>query len=148
MGFFNPTPEERAAKEQKRAEDEARHKEAEFAASPAGQARAAKTAGMKIFQIDVPLSQTKGVTVAMVGAFAHSSKTINYANVIQSIEEEGWHLDQVGYVYRITGSESRDKFLASGQQEAVSGEIVGIYIFRANSAQPGAPEGRAASGAP
>ena len=25
---------------------------------------------------------------------------------------------------------SRDKFLSSGQQEAVTGEIVGIYLFR------------------
>jgi hypothetical protein len=25
---------------------------------------------------------------------------------------------------------SRDKFFASGQQEAVTGEIVGIYLFR------------------
>jgi hypothetical protein len=67
----------------------------------------------------------------MVGAFANSSTTKDSSNVIQSIENEGWHLENVGYVYRITGSESRDKFLASGQQEAVSGEIIGIYIFRA-----------------
>ena len=133
MGFFNPTPEERAAKAKEEHEAKRRRQEAEFASTPAGQARAAKTAGMKIFQIDVPLSKTKGVTVAMIGAFAQSSKTINYANVIQSIEDEGWRLDHVGYVYRVTGSVSRDKFLASGQQEAVHGEIVGIYIFRANT---------------
>lgn len=86
---------------------------------------------MNIYQIDMPLSQTTGRTVAMTGAYADSTKTKDYSNVIQSIEKEGWHLDHVGYVYRITGSVSRDKFLASGQQEAVSGEIVGIYIFRA-----------------
>ena len=131
MGFFSRSPEEIAASEQRRQEEEKRKKEAEFAASPAGQARAAKAAGMKIFQIDVPLSKTKGQTVAMVGAFADSTKTVDYSSSIQAIEEEGWRLEHVGYVYRITGSESRDKFLASGQQEAVSGEIVGIYIFRA-----------------
>lgn len=133
MGLFSSTPEEKAEKERRRAEEAARLAEAEFAASPAGQARSAKAAGMKIFQIDVPLSKTKGQTVAMVGAFAHSSKTVNYANIIQSIEDEGWRLDHVGYVYRVTGSESRDKFMASGQQEAVSGEIIGIYIFRATA---------------
>ena len=131
MGFFSRSPEEIAASGQRRQEEEKRKKEAEFAASPAGQARAAKAAGMKIFQIDVPLSKTKGQTVAMVGAFADSTKTVDYSSSIQAIEEEGWRLEHVGYVYRITGSESRDKFLASGQQEAVSGEIVGIYIFRA-----------------
>jgi hypothetical protein len=133
MGFFKPTTEERAAKEKKRREEEQRRLDEDFAASPAGQARAAKAAGMKIFQIDVPLSKTKGHTVAMIGAFAHSSQTLNYASVIQSIEDEGWHLEHVGYVYRITGSVSRDKFIPSGQQEAVSGEIVGIYIFRASA---------------
>lgn len=133
MGLFSSTPEEKAKKERRRAEEAVRLAEAEFAASPAGQARSAKAAGMKIFQIDVPLSKTRGQTIAMVGAFAHSSKTANYANIIQSIEEEGWRLDHVGYVYRVTGSESRDKFMASGQQEAVSGEIIGIYIFRATA---------------
>ncbi|CBE69323.1 MAG: hypothetical protein F9K13_12830 [Candidatus Methylomirabilis oxygeniifera] len=131
MGFFNPTPEERAEKERQRLEKEKRRRDEAFAASPAGQARAAKAAGMKIFQIDVPLSWTKGYTVAMVGAFTDSTKTSDYSRTIQAIEEEGWRLDHVGYVYRITGSESRDKFLASGQQEAVSGEIIGIYMFRA-----------------
>lgn len=131
MGFFNPTPEERAEKERIKLEKEKRKKEEAFAATPAGQARAAKAARMKIFQIDDPLSRTKGYTVAMIGAFANSTETMDYSNTIQAIEEEGWRLDNVGYVYRITGSESRDKLLASGQQEAVSGEIVGIYIFRA-----------------
>lgn len=130
MSFFNPTPEERAAKEQKQVEKEKRRVERYFASTPAGQARAAKAAGMKIFQIDLPLSKTTGCTVPMVGAFADSTNTKDYSNVIQSIEEQGWRLDHVGYVYRITGSVSRDKFLSSGQQEAVNGEIVGIYIFR------------------
>ncbi|MEJ2344289.1 MAG: hypothetical protein P8076_16580 [Gammaproteobacteria bacterium] len=124
MGFFGSTPEERAEKERKKREEE-------FAASPAGKARAAREAGMKIFQIDLPLSQTTGRTVAMLGAYASSSETQDYANVIQSIEEQGWHLEHVGYVFRLTGSETRDKLFASGQQEAVSGEIVGIYLFRA-----------------
>ncbi|TCD47132.1 hypothetical protein [Chlorobium sp. N1] len=132
MGFFKPTPEEQAEKARKKQEDEKRRAEAAFAASPAGQAREAMAAGMKVFQIDVPLSKTKGQTVAMIGAYAHSSQTLNYATVIQSIEDEGWRLEHAGYVYRVTGSESRDKFMASGQQEAVSGEIVGIYIFRAS----------------
>ena len=130
MGFFNPTPEERAAKEKAKAEAERKKSEAAFAASPAGQARLAKRSGMKIFQIDLPLSKTKASTVAMIGAFADSTATLDCSRVIQSIEDEGWRLEHVGYVYRITGSESRDKFLASGQQEAVSGEIIGIYLFR------------------
>lgn len=49
---------------------------------------------------------------------------------IEQIESEGWTLDNAGYVFQETGSVSRDKFLSSGQQEAVSGRILGIYIFR------------------
>ena len=142
MSLFKSTDEERAEKERRNLEEQAEkerrkleeeklRQEKEFAASPAGLARAAKANGMNLFQIDVPLSETKAQIVAMVGAFAQSTKTTDYSSIIQMIEDEGWHLEHVGYVYRITGSESRDKFLASGQQEAVSGEIVGIYIFRA-----------------
>jgi len=138
MGLFKSSPDERAKrraeKQQRTTENRRRREEEAFSKTPAGKARAAKAAGMEIFQIDVPLSKTKGETVPMVGAFAHSSATTNYAVVIQSIEAEGWRLEHAGYIYRVTESVSRDKFLSSGQQEAVSGEIVGIYIFRAISA--------------
>lgn len=133
MGFFKKTPEERALLEQKKREEEKARQERAFAASPAGRARAARIAGLRIFQIDIPLSTTKGEAVALVGAFAHTSQTLNVASVIQAIEEEGWRLEHAGYIYRITGSVSRDKLLSSGQQEAVNGEIVGIYIFRAQT---------------
>jgi hypothetical protein len=131
MGLFKTTPEEREAKRRKRLEKEKRKKEAAFAKTPAGRARSAKASGMKIFQIDIPLSKTRAFTLAMEGAFADSTEVEDYSSTIQAIEDEGWRLEHVGYVYRITGSESRDKFWASGQQEAMSGEIVGIYIFRA-----------------
>jgi hypothetical protein len=131
MGLFSSTPEQRATKERQQAESLKRQQEAVFAASPPGQARAAKAAGATLFQIDIPLSRTTGSTVAMVGAFANTTATGDFSRTIQAIENEGWHLEHAGYVYRVTGSVSRDKFLASGQQEAVHGEIVGIYIFRA-----------------
>lgn len=94
------------------------------------QAKAAKAAGAGIFQAALPLSITTGFTVAMVGAFT-TTKDAEHASILDSIEAQGWRLDHVGYVYRVTGTTSRDKFFASGQQEAVSGEIVGIYLFRA-----------------
>ena len=50
---------------------------------------------------------------------------------IEKIESEGWRMEHVGYVFRPTRTVSRDRFLASGQQEAISGEVLGIYIFRA-----------------
>jgi len=140
MGFFKKTPEEIAAREARRREEadrreaerraaEERRKAEEFAKTPAGQARAARAAGAKLFQISLPLSQTTGQTVAMMTAFA-TTTTTEHATTLDSIEAEGWRLEHAGYVYRITGSVSRDKFLSSGQQEAMHGEIVGIYLFR------------------
>ena len=141
MGLFSSTPEEIAEKQRKKAEKAQREAQAAFDATPTGQARLARSRGASIFQIDLPLSRTTGVTVALQGAYAHTSQTANYANLIQSIESEGWELEHAGYVYRITGSVSRDKTLASGQQEAVHGEIVGIYLFRVSqSAQPSPSE--------
>jgi hypothetical protein len=68
-----------------------------------------------------------------------STRTAGHAGVLEAIEVEGWRLEHVGYVYRVISSVSRDKFLSSGQQEAVTGEIVGIYLFRvADHAEPSA----------
>lgn len=141
MSFLKSTPEDLERKEQRRAEKQERAAAAEaakcekaFLKTPPGRARTARQSGMKIFQIDMPLSQSKAHIEPMIGAFTRKEKTADYANMIQAIEEEGWRLENVGYVFRWTGSETRDKFLASGQQESVSGAIIGIYIFRATGA--------------
>ena len=141
MSLFRKSPEEKAAREKERLEQKAEaereniekmrlREEKAFAASPAGQARAAKASGTTIFQIDLPLSITKATVIPWGDAYGQSSKTENYSATIEAIEKEGWKLDHAGYVYRVTGSESREKVLGSGQREAVSGEIIGIYIFR------------------
>lgn len=131
MGLFSSSPEERAEKERQKSEAAKRKADAEFSASPPGRARAAREAGATIFQIDLPLSKTTGVAIPLTGTYAMTSPTESYANLLQAVEDQGWKLEHAGYVYRVTGSVSRDKFLASGQQEAVHGEIVGIYLFRA-----------------
>lgn len=71
----------------------------------------------------------------MDGAYV-DTKDSEHAFILDSIEAEGWVLKHAGYVYRITRSFSRDKLLSSGQQEAVEGQIVGIYIFRHESGKP------------
>ncbi|WKZ81520.1 MAG: hypothetical protein QY327_06370 [Fimbriimonadaceae bacterium] len=52
------------------------------------------------------------------------------ANVLDAIEAEGWKLEHVGYTYMITKTESTAKAITSGQREAVSGILMGVYIFR------------------
>lgn len=144
MGLFNKTPEEIAERNARKREEAERREKArreaeerrlaeEFAKTPAGQARAARAAGSRIFQLALPLSQTTGHTVAMMGAFATTTNR-QHASELELVEAEGWRLEHAGYVYRVTGSVSRDKLLSSGQQEAVHGEIVGIYIFRLSEA--------------
>lgn len=120
---------QREERKQRAREAAEQQQAAQFSNTPAGLARAARAAGAHIFQIALPLSTTTASVLAMVGAFANTS-TGQHASVLDSIEAQGWKIEHVGYVYRVTGSESRDKFLASGQQEAYSGELVGVYLFR------------------
>jgi len=140
MGLFSKNPEEIARREARKREEAARNEVArheaekrrlaeEFAKTPAGQARAARSAGSRTFQLSLPLSETTGHIEVMTRAYATTTST-QHSTTIDSVEAEGWRLEHAGYVYRVTGSVSRDKFLSSGQQEAVNGEIVGIYIFR------------------
>jgi len=51
-------------------------------------------------------------------------------DVLGQIEDLGWRLDHASWVFTETGQSSRDKFLASGQQTVVTGEVIGIYLFR------------------
>lgn len=154
MGLFSKTPEEIAEREAKKREEakrrdeeklkaeerrraenlraEERRRAEEFAKTPAGQARAARTAGARTFQLSLPLSQTKGVTVPMVGGTYANTKSTQHASIIDSVEAEGWKLEHAGYVYQVSGSVTSKSLLASGLQEAVHGEIVGVYIFRVN----------------
>ena len=130
MALFSSTPEEQVAKAGRKKLEGEKAAADEFAQSPAGRARTAKQAGAKIFQVDFPLSYTSPRFIDLVGSYARSSKTSDKAGTIELIEAEGWRLEHVGYVYRVTGSVSRDKFLSSGQHESTSGDIVGIYLFR------------------
>ncbi len=43
---------------------------------------------------------------------------------------EGWELVNGSFVFLETGSQSRDKFMRSGQQIAVSGTVWGYYVFK------------------
>jgi hypothetical protein len=51
-------------------------------------------------------------------------------DVLSQIEDVGWQLEHVGYVFQETGQQSRDKLLSSGQQVATYGKTVGHFLFR------------------
>ena len=113
-------------------EQKAREAQAAILQAAVEAATAAKEAGRSIFQYMDVVSTTKGEIVPMLGAFSTevAGSSMGSLSPIESIESVGWRLIDTGYVYQQTLAESRDKFMASGQQEAYSGRILGIYTFR------------------
>jgi ribosomal protein S27E len=118
--------------EAERAADAARKAEAAFWVSPQGKAATAFERGDEFFQIEIPHSSVTGFTNA---AFNSSTKGkirrgLTRTDLLGQIEETGWRLQHADWVYVQTGQNSRDKFLASGQHVIVTGEVIGIYLFR------------------
>ena len=133
---WGKTDEQKAADEiQRAAQQELAQRErdeAEYWKSPLGQADWALQNGNTFFQIEIPHTTLRGVTNAAYNSRTQASQKHHSGatDVLSQIEELGWHLAHASWVYMQTGQNSRDKFLASGQQVVVSGEVVGIYLFR------------------
>jgi ribosomal protein S27E len=126
MALFNTkTDEERAA-------DAARRGEAAFWASPQGRAAKAFERGDEFFQIEIPHSSITGFTNAAFNSATAGKirRNLTRTDLLGQIEESGWLLQHADWVYVQTGQNSRDKFLASGQHVVVTGEVIGIYLFR------------------
>lgn len=133
MGFFNQSEEEKIKREEDKSRKAAAKEEAEFNASPVGKARQAHKDGLKYYQAQFDLEE---VGRNALNILSHSMDTRIKATadpvgaVLTAIEKEGWQLVQAGFTYRQTHQDSRDKFLASGQQVAITGQTVGLYLFR------------------
>ena len=149
--------------ERARAKAEAKRYE-EWSATDHGRASIMFDQGARFFQMQRVVGETKGMIAPMIGASSISSEAdksaasagglgseyLNEAaqdnqqlplcDALAVIENMGWTLFDVGYAFRQTHSESRDKFLASGQQIAVSGQIIGVYLFRRAAAVSSASE--------
>jgi hypothetical protein len=112
-----------------------------FGKTPAGQARAAYERGDHVFQYSANVMSQQAIIVAMVGSNT-SQRTSDPSVILNSVCNEGWELVNGSFVFIETGQQSRDKFLASGQNVAVSGATVGYYLFRRSEAlrQEPAPE--------
>jgi hypothetical protein len=101
-----------------------------FFATPAGQARTAFERGDAVFQYSIDVHTTQSVVIPMVGAYTTPKVTSDPTEILNSVCHEGWELVNGSFVFLELGSESRDKFLASGQQVAVRGTIIGYYLFK------------------
>lgn len=100
-----------------------------FFASPAGQAREAFERGDAVFQYSLDVHQTQAIVLPMIGAYTGPKTTTDPTDILNSVCNEGWELLNGSFVFLERGSESRDKFMSSGQQIAVKGTIVGYYLF-------------------
>lgn len=133
---FGKTPEQKAAEAAaKQAEAATKQAEAQrraFLASPVGQATSAKEAGQGFFeiQLEVGSSQRDSTLWGSNNTTLDKVRTSSHAGTLAAIEAIGWQLEHVGYVFMVTSESSRDKLMATGQQIAVSGKTVGIYLFR------------------
>lgn len=138
------TREERtAAKAEAKAAKDQDKERRRFRASPAGKARAAYQNGDGWFETELDLRDTGGLlshggSGADLAPFGMRHKPRSgRMDVLSQIESEGWELAHVGHVFVETGSDTRDKWMASGQRAAVAGKIVGIYLFRRGEQGPG-----------
>lgn len=136
--FARASDEDRAArqagKQAQRAAAEEERAAAEFWASPVGQARRAHESGDRFFQVQITHDTIDGyANAAWSGSGVSQRRRQNYGapDLLGQVEAEGWRLEHASWVYVQTGQNSRDKFLASGQQVVVQGEVVGVYLFRA-----------------
>jgi hypothetical protein len=107
--------------------------EERFWASPYGQARKARMAGHRYFQMDMWIDNTYYVrTPGQTGGVASETRrNERLGEILTHVEAEGWELINAGFVFREAGQVSRDKWLSSGQQVTTTGSTVGIYLFRA-----------------
>lgn len=126
---------ETAAKEERKEQERLERDRQEFLKSPAGQARTAFERGDPVFQFSIDVQNTQAVVIPMVTAMTNT-KTTDPIAVLNSVCNEGWDLVNGSFVFHETGSESRDKFLASGQNIAVRGTVIGYYRSEQEAVAP------------
>jgi hypothetical protein len=101
---------------------------AAFAATTKGAARNAFGAGHQVFQFTAPLAKQTGRTIMLDSA---KSKNVEFdtSNDVNGVIAEGWEFSNMTQAFRPTTEVSRDKFMSSGQQTAVSGVMMATYVF-------------------
>jgi hypothetical protein len=132
--------ERRETEERKRLERIEKAKQA-FFATPAGRARLAYENGDHVFQYQFDVMSQQAIIVVMVGSTT-AKKTRDPVDVLNSVCHEGWELLTGSFVFVHEGSQSRDKFMSSGQNLSVKGKTVGYYLFKrseANRREPTRP---------
>jgi hypothetical protein len=113
--------------ERERQADEARQRAA-FLATPVGAATVAKEEGHPFLEVQLEVGGHVGS--AGFGSIQGRRTTASSAATLGEIEQLGWRLEHVSYIFMITGETSTQRVFASGEATAVSGVTVGVYLFR------------------
>ena len=119
--------EQEALAEEARLEEEERQRE-EFLATPVGAATAAMEEGEAFFELQLEVGSHIGS--AGFGSIDGRHSVSSSASTLGEIERLGWRLEHAGYFFMITGESSTARVFASGDNTAVSGTTVGVYLFR------------------
>jgi hypothetical protein len=123
------TPEEIAAEDARKRVEAAERELKSYLASPPGQARQAFERGDRVFQYTRDVMTQQAVIVAMIGSTTTKTSADPVA-ILNAVCDEGWELLNGSFVFIEEGSQSRDKFMSSGQNLAVKGRTVGYYLFK------------------
>ena len=95
-----------------------------FWASPAGRARLAYRTGDQVFQYNIDVMNQAAIVVAMVGSKTKSA-ALDSTAILNAVCRERWEIVSADFPFVMTGQQSRDKFLKSGQDVAVAGTVFG-----------------------
>lgn len=117
----------RLERKDQRAEQKAQK---QFERSHPGRAFDAWERGDQFFQIELPVSQLVGQGSSFGSSTNVRRGVRGGTDILGQIEEQGWALEHVGYVFIETGSTSTNRVLSTGQGTVTRGSLTGVYLFR------------------
>jgi len=84
--------------------------------------------GFLELQLQVGTSQQKS-NFSGTGVYSHR-ETKGHAGLLSAVEQIGWHLEHMTYVFMPTHQKTHKAFLG-GENASISGVVMGFYLFRA-----------------
>ena len=123
------TPEELAEREQRKEEERERKDLEWYRSTPAGEALTAFERGDRVFQYAIDVMK-QSARVEKMGSAKTRARSSDPVDVLNAVCDEGWELVNGSFVFVETGQKSRDKLMSSGQLVAISGTVMGYYLFK------------------
>lgn len=90
--------------------------------------------GDRFFQLSIAVSELSGAASSFGSSANEFRSSAGAPDVLGQIEDLGWRLEHVGYVFVETGSTSTNRLLSTGEGTVTRGQVQGIYLFRSTRA--------------